>query len=153
MALPVHRGDDRSDVARWDPLRELERVHRQLTDVLDDWRPFSSGAGGALGFRPLADIEEQDDAYVVEIELPGVRREHVDIEISGRRLTVRGERREKERAGILRKRERIVGRFDYEVLLPGDVDDTSIDARLDEGVLTVRLPKPESERPRRIDIR
>jgi HSP20 family protein len=54
--------------------------------------------------------------------------------------------------GILRRRERTVGRLSYEVTLPGDVDEDGVEAHLDEGVLTVRLPKPERERPRRIEI-
>ncbi len=89
----------------------------------------------------------------VEIELPGVRKEDIDIEIAGRRVWVRGERKEKERVGILRRRERVVGQFSYEVTLPSDVDDTDVHASLDEGVLTVRVPKPEHARPRRVDVR
>ena len=103
-------------------------------------------------FTPPADVEESDDAYLVDIELPGVRKQDLDIEIAGRRLTVRGERKEKERVGILRRRERTVGRFRHEVKLPGKVDEDGIVASLDEGVLTVRVPKPESERPRWIEV-
>lgn len=55
--------------------------------------------------------------------------------------------------GILRRRERTVGLFAYEVTLPGDVADDAVEARLDEGFLTVTLPKPEHERPRRIQVR
>ena len=155
MALPVRRSssdrDDPGEVARWDPFGELERLNRQLASYLDSWRSLPGLLGGA--FTPLADVEETDDAYVVEIELPGVKRDDVDIEVAGRRVTVHGERKEKERVGILRKRERTVGRFHYEVNLPGDVDEDGVEAHLDEGVLTVRLPKPERERPRRIEIR
>lgn len=152
MALPVQHGRDDSDVARADPFGEFARFHSQLTALLDDWRPRVGSLAGR-GFTPLADVEELDDAYVVEIELAGIPRDAVDIEVSGRRLTVRGERKEKERVGIFRKRERTVGRFHHEVVLPGDIDEAGIDARLEEGVLTVRLPKPERERPRRIEIR
>lgn len=82
-------------------------MHRQLSDFLDSWRtrPYFSGDG----FSPPADVEETDDAYLVEIELPGVKREDLDIEISRRRLSVRAERNERERSGILRHRERTVG--------------------------------------------
>nr|MDP9006611.1 Hsp20/alpha crystallin family protein [Actinomycetota bacterium] len=71
---------------------------------------------------------------------------------AGRRVAVRGERKEKERVGILRRRDRTIGRFSYEVTLPGDVQEDGVEAHLDEGVLTLRLPKPERERPRRIEI-
>jgi HSP20 family protein len=104
-------------------------------------------------FVPLADVEETAEAYVVEIELPGVKKPDLDIEIAGRRLVVAGERKERQRRGILRRRERTVGRFHYEVTFPGDVDESNIEANLDEGVLTVRAPKPERDRPRRIEVR
>jgi len=154
MALPVRRAsDDRGEVARWDPFAELDRFHRQLGSFLDDFRMPDLLGDGLRAFTPLADVEETTDAYLVEIELPGVKRDDVDIEVAGRRVTVHGERKEKERVGFLRTRERTVGRFHYEVTLPGDVDEDHVDASLDEGVLTVRLPKPESQRPRRIEIR
>ena len=151
MALPVRRTNrDNGETARRDPLAELEQLSQQLSSYLDSWRALPSLLGDA--FTPLADVEETDDAYTVEIELPGVKREDVEIEVAGRRLSVRGERKERERAGILRRRERVVGRFHYEVTLPGPLDEEGVEARLDEGVLTVRAPKPESERPRRIKV-
>ena len=152
MALPIRRGqNDAGEVARWDPFSDLDRLNRQLATYLDSWRALPSVLGD--GFTPLADVEETTDAYVVEVELPGVDRDDVDIEVAGRRVSVRGERKEKERVGILRKRERTVGRFSHEITLPGDVDEDGVEAHLDGGVLSIRLPKPEHERPRRIEVR
>ena len=154
MALPIRRNHEEEashDVARWAPFAELDRLNRQLSGYLDSWRRLPGLLGEA--FTPLADVEETSDAYVVEIELPGVKNEDLDIEIAGRRLTVSGERKEKERLGILRRRERVVGRFHYEVTLPGSVDEEQVEAHLDEGVLVIKLAKPESERPRRIEVR
>lgn len=155
MTLPVRRGNDRTpdtvDTRSWDPMRELERLSRQLATYLDSWRQLPSVLGDA--FVPLADVEETPEAYLVEIELPGVNKGDLDIEIAGRRLIVTGERKERQRRGILRTRERTVGRFHYEVTLPGDVDESAIEANLGEGVLTVRAPKPERDRPRRIEVR
>jgi len=156
VALPIRKGVDTpapapAPAAGFDPMGELERLNRQLAGYLDLWRQNSSLLDGL--FRPPADVEETDDAYIVDIELPGVAKQDLDIEIAGRRLTVRGERKEKERVGMLRRRERSLGHFQYEVTLPGDVDDDSIVANLDDGVLAVRVPKPPSERPRRITVR
>ena len=97
-------------------------------------------------------MEETDDAYVVEIDLPGVKRDDIDIQLSDRQLTVSGEIKEKERTGILRRRTRRVGQFSYSVTLPADVDADKVSAHLDDGVLTVRVPKPEQAKPRRIEI-
>lgn len=151
MALPaIRRNEEPEARTSWSPLSDFDRLHRQISEYLESWRQLPSLLGE--GFRPLADLEETEDAYVVEVEVPGVRREDIDIELAGRRVHVHGERREKERIGILRRRERTVGRFSYEITLPGDVDESAVEAHLDGGVLTVRLPKPEWDRPRRIEI-
>ncbi|HEX2273593.1 MAG TPA: Hsp20/alpha crystallin family protein [Acidimicrobiales bacterium] len=147
MALPVRH--QRGEASSWDPFAEIDRLNQQLERYLEHWRELPSLTGA---FIPLADLEETDDAYLVEIELPGVKRDDVSIEVAGRRLTVSGERKERERVGILRRRTRTVGRFHYEVVLPGDVEESDVSASMDEGVLTIRLAKPESARPRRIPV-
>jgi HSP20 family protein len=149
MALPVRRNGD--TLTRWDPFAEIDRLNRQLHGYLDSWGSSPSLLGD--GFTPLADVEETDDAYHVEIELPGVKKHDVSIEFAGRRLTVSGERQEKERAGVLRRRTRRVGRFYYEVVLPGDVDADGVQANLDDGVLSLRVPKAAGERPRRMEMK
>ena len=150
MALPTRRDDN--DLGRWEPLSELDRLNRHLQDYLGRWTGL--GGLGSLGdvFTPLADVEENDDAYVVEIELPGTKRDDISLEVAGRRLTVTGERKERERVGVLRRRTRTVGQFRYEVVLPGEVDEGGVQAALDEGVLTVTVPKAASEKSRRIQI-
>ncbi len=150
MALPVRRNHDTAEVARFDPFFDFERLSRQLGGYFDPWRQLPRLLDEV--FSPLADLEETDDAYLLEVELPGINKDDVDIEITGRRLEVSGERKEKERVGILRRRERVVGRFHYEVLLPSDVEEEGIEANLDNGVLTIRVPKPASQRPRRIAV-
>ncbi len=148
MVLPTRRSE--ADTARWDPWAELQRINQQLSQYLGTGGDQRSSPAGA--FIPLADVEESDEGYLVEVELPGVKREDVSLEVSGRRLTVSGERKERERVGILRRRTRSVGRFEYQVTLPGAVDEAGVEASMDEGVLSVRVPKAASERPRRIQV-
>ena len=148
MALPVRQKT--TDAEGGGAFADLNRLNQQLQSYLERWNELPSLFGGP--FTPLADVEETDDAYLVEIELPGVKREDVSLEVAGRRLSVSGERKERERVGILRKRTRTVGQFHYEVVLPGDVEEDNVAASMDEGVLTVRVPKPASQRPRRIPI-
>jgi HSP20 family protein len=105
-----------------------------------------------VGFTPLADIEESDDAYTIEVELPGVKKSDVSIELVGQRVIISGDQREKERKGVIRRRTRRVGRFRYEVALPSEFDDSRVEATLKDGVLTLRLPKPASEKPRQITV-
>jgi HSP20 family protein len=149
MALPVRQRTN--EPARWSPFSEFQRAFPQLGELFQGWGELPSVFED--GFTPLADIEETDDAYVVELELPGVKKEDVEIAVAGRRLTISGERKEKERVGVLRRRTRSVGRFHFEVTLPEDVDASGVSAAIDHGVLTVRVPKAAADRPRRIEVK
>jgi HSP20 family protein len=110
-------------------------------------------AGGAPIWSPAADVEEEDDAYVLELELPGVRRDDVHIELRENEVRISGEIKEKERTGVLRRRTRRTGQFQYVVALPGEVDPDQVDAELNNGVLTVRLGKSAKSQPRQISVR
>ena len=148
----------RSPVApeRWEPLREFEQVTERMRRMLEqtfggiDW---PSLLPEQAGWSPLVDIEETDVAFLVEAELPGVKREDVNIELVGNELMITGEIKEREREGTVRRRSRRTGRFEYRVSLPNQVDAERIEASLTEGVLTVRVPKLERAQRRRIEVR
>ncbi len=146
----------RSAVApeRWEPLRELEQVTERMRRMLEQTFGgfgWSSPLLEREGWSPLVDLEETDDEYIVEAELPGVKRENVNIELVGNELSISGE--VKEREGTVRRGSRHTGRFEYRVGLPDHVDEDKIEANLAEGVLTVRLPKSERAQRRRIELR
>jgi HSP20 family protein len=90
---------------------------------------------------------------VIEADLPGVRREDLSIELVGNELSISGEIRERERKGIVRRRARHTGRFDYDVTLPSLLEVDRIEAKLGDGVLTLRVPKAERARRQRIEIK
>jgi HSP20 family protein len=153
MALPVRRSASPTTLTeRWDPARELDELHNRVGQLMDSlWSGAAIGDGAV--WSPLVDVEETDDAWVVEADLPGVKREDVNVEVRGNELIISGEIKERERKGILRRRTRRSGQFEYRVTLPGGADPGGIDASLDDGVLKVRVPKPEEARPRRIDVK
>jgi HSP20 family protein len=139
---------------RWEPLQDLDAVVERMRRMLDQtfssrWPslPFPQGA-----WVPLVDLEETDDAYVLEAELPGVEREDVDVELVGNELTIAGELKEREHTGAIRKRTRRTGRFEYRVGLPEPVDVDKVEASLKGGVLNVRVPKAERAQRRRIEL-
>jgi HSP20 family protein len=142
---------------RWEPFQEFEqvteRMRRMLEETFGGFGRWPSLLQETAGWSPPVDIEEQDDAYVLEAELPGVRRENIDIELVGNELAITGELKEKERTGVVRRRTRRTGHFDYRVTLPDQVDAEQIDAALDEGVLTVRVPKSERAQRRKVAIK
>jgi len=134
----------------WDPFREFEALRERMDEDLG--RRLGSSQVVDAEFTPLADIEETDDAWVIEVELPGVDKHDLDVQLLGRRITITGERKEKARNGVLRRKTRVTGSFRYEVTLPDDVDSDKIDAKLVDGELTVRVPKTAPEQSRRIPI-
>jgi HSP20 family protein len=139
--------------AHWATLEQIpERMRRMLEQTLGS---FGTPAllSEAAAWTPFVDIEEEDDAYVIEAELPGVKRDDINIELVGNELSVTGEIKERERQGVVRRRTRRVGRFDYRVALPNQVDPKKIEAKLSEGVLTVRVPKSERAQRQRIEVK
>jgi HSP20 family protein len=155
MTLPVRRSS--SAPARWDPLREFNDLQSRMDSLVQSvfgTSPFGSlGTSGELAsWRPLADVSETDDAYLVEVELPGVRRDDIAIELQGGELVISGQFTEKEKVGLLRSRTRRTGSFEYRATVPGEVDADKVTAQLGDGVLTVTVPKSEAAKPRRIEI-
>jgi HSP20 family protein len=149
MSIPiVHRGQQSRPSG--EPLRELEEMQQRTLALLQ--RAFGDGLAEGGAWAPPVDIEETEDAWLIEAEIPGAKRDDVDIEVNENELEISGEIKERERKGILRRRTRRVGRFEYRVTLPTPIDRDSIDATLDEGVLTIRVPKPEGARRHRIEI-
>lgn len=162
MRLPVLRKGtrdveplpERPDIRFRDGSRVAELVAlQQRVDTLieealagvDGLVPWS-----AAGWRPAADVRETDDDYVVEIDVPAARREDISVDVSPRELVVTGE--VKERQGLFRTRTRRTGRFEYRLAVPADVDPDQTRADLSSGVLTVRLPKTQEARRRRIPV-
>jgi HSP20 family protein len=97
-------------------------------------------------------MRETDDAYVIEAELAGIKRDDIDIEMSDRELHISGGYKERERAGVLRRSTRRTGHFEYQTLLPTDVTPDEVSATLHDGVLTVTVPKVQATKPRHIEI-
>jgi HSP20 family protein len=153
MTLPVLRSTPVSDgdFPALDPLRELAQLHQRMSQLMNALGTDLLSPT-AQGWTPLADVTETDDAYVVEIEVPGVHRKDLTVEAVGGELRVSGEIVEKEKVGWLRHRTRRVGQFAYRTTLPGDIDTDGISADLVDGVLTVRVPKTEAAKPRRITV-
>ena len=161
MALPLlnrNRDHERTKASKapaqpLDPRRELEELRERLDRMMDSvWQPAEDLLEPGLGWAPPVDVEEADDAWIVEAELPGIEEKDIVLELHGSELSISGDIEERRRTGILRRRTRRVGRFDYRVSLPGVSDTEDVQATLEHGVLTVRVPKPEHAKRRRIAI-
>jgi HSP20 family protein len=113
-------------------------------------------AGGASAFIPPADLLVDDDGVTVYMDVPGLRTENLDIELENDVLTIRGERpfpyAHEDGKGPVRRIERGFGRFERTLRVPPGLDPETVEASLADGILTLRIPKPETQRPRRIEI-
>jgi HSP20 family protein len=126
---------------------------------LRDLNRFFTTQGGAVAapFTPPADVIVSDDSVRIEMDVPGLRSENLEIELENEMLTVRGERpfpyagEEYERTW--RHIERGFGRFERSIRVPRGLDPDSVQAALTDGVLSVRIPKPASPQPHRVPIK
>ncbi|MGW7427638.1 Hsp20/alpha crystallin family protein [Streptomyces sp. NPDC054813] len=110
------------------------------------------GATPAAAWTPLADVSESEDAFRIEIELPGVKSKDIDVEANRPELVVTGEIKELERKGVLRRSTRRVGAFEYRWRLPGELDTHKIKADMQDGVLSITLPEADVAKPRHVEI-
>jgi HSP20 family protein len=127
---------------------EMDRLLSGWFGPSTRWETQSENRG-----QPAVNLWELDDALVVESELPGVPGDQLDISVVGGELTIKVERPDLKEEGVTyHRRERPVGSFTRVLRLPADVDSERVQAELRHGVLTIRLPKAESAKPRKIAV-
>jgi HSP20 family protein len=129
-----------ADLAPWSP---------RLSDLMQQVWPSGTTSGE---FIPGVELHETDEAFELEVDLPGVDRKDITIDITGRRVRVHGTKTMKEREGILRHSTRSVGAFTYEGFLPAPVKEEEVQARLTDGVLSVTMPKATEAKTTHIEI-
>ncbi len=132
------------------PWGELGPWAGRMQDLVEQlWSPTMGGSD----FAPGGELRESDDAFTLELDLPGVDKKDITIEFSGRRLSVRGTKTtEKEGQGTLRHTTRASGTFVYEAILPVPVEDQGVTASLTDGVLLVTMPKATEAKTTHIEI-
>ena len=125
---------------------EMNRLFESVFDDLPAGRPY------AAGWPALNTWEDGDNAYV-EAELPGLSMDDLEVYVTGDQLTIRGERKIADpQDGSWHRRERSQGRFSRTVALPWEIDPDHVEAKLQDGVLTVRLPKCEACKPKKVKV-
>jgi HSP20 family protein len=130
-------------------------IWNMLADVDSLLDRYESPPVAVAEFSPRANIEETEAAYVLNFDLPGVKKEDLKIDVHGRTFTLSGERKrtsETNERGFKRF-ECLVGKFARSFTLPVGVDASKVEATLSDGVLSVSVPKSEAEKPRTIAIK
>lgn len=150
MALPtrVHRGFV-------DP---MDVISREFDNALGRFfggdMPANGGQGRALSAPYGVDIREDQDHLYIEADLPGFKKDEVDITLENQTLTISAEHNEQgeEKKGEWLLNERRYSRFQRSFTLPPTVDEQKVDAKLDNGVLRLTLNKREETKPRKIQV-
>jgi HSP20 family protein len=148
-------------MTRWNPLREVDDIHRRMTSLLDSTL-FRRGNMveedenlTTSEWAPLVDIAEDDKEYLIKVELPEIQKEDVKVTVENGTLTIRGERKaeKEEKNRKFHRVERYYGRFERNFSIPDDVEGTDARAEFKDGVLRVHLTKSEKARPKQIEVK
>jgi HSP20 family protein len=143
---------------RWEPAREINSLQQEMNRLFSTFfdAPASSGGAGGATRRwiPAMDLVETDDQFVLRADLPGMGEGDIDLSLEDNVLTLSGERKaeHEERGEGYYRVERATGAFSRSLTLPEGVDGDAITARFEQGVLEVRIPKPEQRKPRKLQI-
>jgi HSP20 family protein len=146
----------RPELGVWDPFRRLSTLREEIDRLFDSplstlteaTQPFLSG------WLPAVDVFEDKDNLFVKAEIPGMKKEEIDISLHDGVLTLSGERKSEEKhenAEVCRS-ERFVGRFQRSLALSSAVDAEKVKATYKDGILTVTLPKAEEAKPKQIEV-
>jgi HSP20 family protein len=145
-------------IVRFDPFEDLTRIQREVNRLFED-TSRTTGRDGAEAastrtWAPSVDIFEDANEVAFKVELPGIKQEDIDIEMVGDTLTLKGERHfeDIERKDNYIRVERSYGKFQRSFLIPVTIEQDRIQASFKDGVLSVRLPKVEAVKPKKVQV-
>ncbi|TDI70730.1 MAG: Hsp20/alpha crystallin family protein [Bacteroidetes bacterium] len=144
-------------LVRLSPRADLTRMQHEFDRVFGNFFPslgFSNNTDNSASWAPRIDVVETDDAFLFEFDVPGVDKEDIHVNLQEGILTVSGERksRELEETEDVVRVERFTGHFYRSFSVPSAINEKNIEANYDRGVLSLRLPKAEESKPRKIKI-
>jgi len=142
---------------RWDPFREMSSLQERMNRLLADYRthsPFGEEEMAQGAWIPAVDIYETKESIVLNVELPGVTKEDISLEVKDSTLTIRGEKKlEKNvKEENFHRMERTYGSFTRAFTLPSTVQQDKVKAKFRDGILEIMLPKAEEARPKQIKV-
>ena len=139
----------------WPALDRWSNLRDELNSFFDmpSWSTFDRTSQLFTGWSPALDLYESGDHLVAVVELPGMRKQDIDISLHDGTLTISGERkRESNNGETARRTERYVGTFRRSIALPTRVDPSKVTATYQDGILKVTLPKAEEAKPKQIQV-
>jgi HSP20 family protein len=134
---------------------QLNQLQQEMNRLFSRWGEDGGRWTGLAGGFPAFNVWEDNDTVFVEAELPGLDLKDLEIYVTGgNQLTLKGERKPSvPEKGLWHRQERVFGKFSRSLTLPYAVNADKVDAHFENGVLTVKLPKHESAKPRKIAVK
>lgn len=141
-------------VVRWDPFAEMQSVFAPLLSRNWGMMPRLSSDGEGMEWSPSADISETEKEYVINAELPGVKKEDLKVNLAQGMITIEGERKQEknEKGEKFHRVERLYGSFLRRFSLPDNIKADAVRSEFKDGVLCVHIPKTEKTQPKQIPI-
>jgi HSP20 family protein len=145
---------NRPEAWNWSPLDQLSTLRQEINRLFENPLADFNGTEAFNTWAPALDLYENKDNLVVTAELPGMKKEDIDISLHEDNLVIAGERKEEKQYGEneTQRAERFYGRFQRSIALPKKVDVGAIKASYKDGILTVTLPKSPEAKPRQIEV-
>lgn len=143
----------------WDELREIERMmDEMMRRPLSAWRrPLTwwRVPTEEIAWTPAVEMYDKEDKVIVRAELPGMKKEELDISVLGDTLTIQGERKAKSEVKDedYYRCELCYGKFSRSVALPAAVDTKKVEASYENGILEITLPKVEEAKPKKVEVK
>lgn len=146
----------RPDLSTWSGFGRLTDLRDEIDRLFEaPLAQFVRSSQLLSGWTPAVDLFEDKDNFVVRADLPGMKKEDIDISLHDGSLSISGERKSesKHEGSEVYRAERFFGRFQRTITLPTPVASNKVQAQYKDGILMVTLPKTEESKPRRIDVR
>ncbi len=142
---------------RWQPFREIDTLQREMNQLFDTLAPSTSSGNGEsrLSFMPAAEIHETPEAVHLKLEIPGIKAEDLDIQVTRNSVSISGERKSENKTesnGVTRSEFRY-GRFQRVIPVASQIESDAVEANYKDGVLELTLPKAETEKSKSVKVK
>lgn len=152
--MAIIQRDPLEELTHWEPFRGMESLQREMNRLFDRFLPMGNGEIRSLTFVPSAEMEETDDAIHLRLEVPGMEAKDLNVEVTDSSISIKGERKSEsktEEKGMVRS-EFHYGKFERRIPLPAHVQADKVQAECKNGLLSLTLPKVESEQRKAVKV-
>ncbi len=138
----------------WNPFKELARIENELNRLFGDVVPAGKEIAEVQVWAPRVDVYEKDDKIIVEAEIPGAKKEDIEVKIKDNNVIIRGEvkKDEEKKEDNFYRRERFYGKFERVIPLPVEVKAEEAKAKIEDGILKLEIPKVQAEKEVKVEL-